>query len=65
MAWLGTNRVLQWWDAFFFFNGCTPGLWGFPGQAGTEFDPQLWYSCGNARSFIHCAGLGIEPAPPQ
>ena len=49
--------------AFFFF-GC-PTAYGVPRQGIRGSDPShscnLSYSCDNARSSTHCAGLGIEP----
>ena len=53
-------------SSFFFFNGCTLGIWKFPGQG---FYPScscnLYHSYGNTWSLTHCTGQETEPLPPQ
>ena len=47
---------------FFFFFGCSHGIWKFLGQGSNlsySCDPH--HSCCNARPLTHCAGLGIKP----
>ena len=45
--------------------GSTWSIWTFLGQrSNLSRSCNLLHSCDNARSLIHCAGLGIEPAPP-
>ena len=50
---------------FFFFFGCTHGIWMFSGQ-GTNMSLicDLCYRFDNARSLTHCAWPGIKPAAP-
>ena len=55
---------------FFFFNGCTQGIWKFTGQGlNPSLSSDLRHSCGNAGS--HCTRPGIKPTflqwskPPQ
>ena len=45
----------------FCFLGYTRGIWKFPGQrSNLSCSSDLQHSCGNTRSFTHCAGLGIK-----
>ena len=51
---------------FFFFSGCTLGIWSSCGQGSNpSCICNLHHSCSNARSLTHCAGLAPEPATPQ
>ena len=51
---------------FFFFFGCTLGIWKFPDQ---ELNPSVSYdfrhSCASAGSLTLCTGLGVELMPLQ
>ena len=56
-----TSMILTFF--FFFFNGCTHGIWKFQDQV-----LNLSHSCNAAAmldSLTHCTRSGIEPAPPQ
>ena len=64
------SAVLQWnlviVQGFFFFPGCTLGIWSSCGQGSNpSCICNLHHSCSNARSLTHCAGLAPEPATPQ
>ena len=51
---------------FLSFFGCTHSISKFPGQgSNSSCSCNLRHSCGNGRSFTHCARPEIKPAPPQ
>ena len=48
---------------FFFFFGCTHGIWKFPDQGlNPSCSCNAHHSCGNAQSLTHCARPEIKPA---
>ena len=51
---------------FFFLNGCTRGIWKFPGKGlNPSLSCDLCLICDKMGSLMHCARLGIEPMPLQ